>query len=130
MQEGDRRELRTSRRVWFLRSLCQDEIAISSMRDITFRHGSLDFEHNALININLRKSFVSIQDKAFPSCIEGKMIHAVVNGLQAVVDGLSVVEGKPTLTKDDLGRMFDVAGMMFGVQWPAGCPVTLCETLY
>ncbi|KAF2164039.1 hypothetical protein M409DRAFT_25809 [Zasmidium cellare ATCC 36951] len=109
---------------------CQDETAISSMRDITFRHGSLDFEHHALILVDLRKTAVSVLDPAFKACLEGKMVHIVVKRLQAIVDGLSAVDGRTVLTKDALARMFDAAGMMFGVQWPAGRPVTLCETLY
>ncbi|KAK4499284.1 hypothetical protein PRZ48_009797 [Zasmidium cellare] len=92
---------------------CQDEAAISSMRQVIFRHGSLDHEHHALISINLRKSTVSVQDKAFESCLEGKMVQRVVKRLHEIVDGLNRVGGQTALTKEVLGRMLDIAGMMF-----------------
>lgn len=100
------------------------------MRDVAFRHGSLDLEHHALIRINLRNKTVSVDDEAFEPCLEGKMVQLVVTRVQAVLHDLGTIENRTTLTKDGLGRMLDVAAMMFGLQWPEGCPVTLCETLY
>lgn len=109
---------------------CQDETAILSLRNLAFRHGSLDLEHHALIKINLKNKAVSVDDKAFKSCLEGKMVQLVVERLGAIVRDLGTTNDRAMLTKEGLGRMFDVAAMMFGVQWPEGCPVTLCETLF
>lgn len=109
---------------------CQADVAISSMRDITFRHGSLDHEHHALINIDLRKPAASVQDNAFESCLSGKILPLVVRKLQAIVEALESFDGKKILTKDAFGEMLDVLSVMFGMQWPEGMPITLCHNLY